>query len=285
MASGGPEEHDTNQEASKDTLATPNTAELPPTLQSQPRPSGLSEDGAHDSEDEERQSNVEEDEIERQIGNGEEDKSGVEEENQKDGNEADDTNQTDENEPENGNQEDDNEADQRNDGRQSDSESLRERDGQSVQSYIANKAAGPLKVIGFGDRISHNSIFSVPFSSSFLESFGLDEVKHRIEAIEAYSNAVSELHRLVRPHIIDVEVLGYFDIIDRRDVLMRKSLASLDGHASNEMKLSKYSTYAKYRLYTISNTASPQQRGTELYDMAEYCPSMTLLKDLTADFV
>ncbi|KFY93622.1 hypothetical protein V500_03630 [Pseudogymnoascus sp. VKM F-4518 (FW-2643)] len=190
MASGGLEEHATDQEALDGrTLADPNCIELPPTPRSQLRPSGLSEDDTHDSGDGEGRCDIEE-VNQWQTSSRAEYESGVEEENQEGGNKADDANQTDRRKPESGNQDDDNEADESNRGSAEDIY-LQDRrahyiammgcgpsdaDRRAVQSYFATMAAQPAELIEFGDSISHYSIFPFPFSRSFLEIFTPDEL-------------------------------------------------------------------------------------------------------------
>lgn len=209
MASGGLGKHATDQESLDDrTLAVPNCIELPSAPRSQLLPSGLSEDDTHGSGDEEGRSDIEEVENQWQTSSRAEYESGVEEENQEGGDKSDGANQTDRRKPESGNQDDDNEAGESNKGNTEDIY-LQDRrahyiammgcrpsdaERRAVQSYFATMAAQPAELIEFGDSISHYSFFPFPFSRSFLEIFTPDEVKHKIEAIEAYSNAVSELH-------------------------------------------------------------------------------------------
>lgn len=251
------EKHTTNEEVLESILATLNRLELLLSQQNHPRPSGLSEDIAHDFGDEERRSDIEEEKNERQSGKGEEGESGVEGGGQEDGNEAgsksqgednksDERNDERESNAENGHQRDNNVSNEGNHERQSDAEGVGRR---AVQSYFADMVTGPvMEVIRFGDEIPPNPIFPILFKQSFLERFELDMVKRRVKAIATFSNAVSQLHGLARVHIIDSQVLNYEDRSDKLPNLMCKSLNSLDSHASNEIKLPGDLFNAKDRL-------------------------------------
>ncbi|OBT52922.1 hypothetical protein VE04_06958 [Pseudogymnoascus sp. 24MN13] len=151
----------TNEDLLGGILATLKRVELLLSQQNHPRPSGLSEDSAHDSGDAERHSDREDDNIEGQSGNEEEGEGGVDEDNQEDGNEA-----------ENENQQNANEAEEWTScGRKGDIESVAE----PAMSNIANMPEFG-EVIGFGKRLPHNPGFLLLFSQAFLEKFEADEI-------------------------------------------------------------------------------------------------------------
>jgi hypothetical protein len=214
MASSGSDEHTTSQEALDGTVASPSHIEVPSTLQSRPRPSGLSEDVTKDSESDERHSDIEA-ASERQSDDGEEDENKAEGDNQKDRNKADSANkegssevekrQEDKNGAENGIQHDEIKAYGRNQGTQNDAEAVSQ---QGVQTAKTNVAEIPefIMSIGSGDRIPHNQMYDLLFSQSYLENFELDEVNFRIKAIESHRLATRWMH-YCQPSIVDVQVL------------------------------------------------------------------------------
>ncbi|OBT61863.1 hypothetical protein VE03_08813 [Pseudogymnoascus sp. 23342-1-I1] len=92
---------------------------------------------------------------------------------------------------------------------------LSDADSQAVQCHISKMTAELAEALRFGDSISSGSIFPMPFSRSFLEIFEPYEIKHRIEAMETYLSAVSKLNGLVRPQVIEVQILHHEDRNDK----------------------------------------------------------------------
>lgn len=211
---GLPEEKAENQEELEDILAGPSATELP-----------------HLSGVFKRDSDNSEDDIKWHTSIGEGYDSGVEEENQEGGSEAEDANQAVESDAENGNQDDDNEGQERN------AEGIDQQNGRAVQSYIATLDERLLAVIRDCDRIPDNRDFPWQCSQSFLKKLKLDTVKHKIEAIDASLNAVSQLDGLLKFYIIDLQVLHRDDRRRRSLESMSKSLIFLRGYYSNEIKV------------------------------------------------
>lgn len=232
MEPGELEKHTTNEDLLGGILATLKRVELLLSQQNHPRPSGLSEDSAHDSGDAARHSDREDDKNEGQSGNEEEGEGGVNEENQDDEKEADDANQADENEAENENQQHDDEAEVWTScGRKGDVESVAE----PAMSNIANMPEFG-EIIGFGDRIPHNPTYPLLFSQAFLEGFEPDEVKRRIGVIAKYLETVSQLDGLVKLDIIDFPIVD--ELYNTRSGTIRKSLVAINDYPTNQMKLS-----------------------------------------------
>lgn len=271
MEPGELEKHTTNEDLLGGILATLKRVELLLSQQNHPRPSGLSEDSAHDSGDAERHSDREDDKNEGQSGNEQEGEGGVNEENQEDEKEADDANQADENEAENENQQHDDEAEEWTScGRKGDVESVAE----PAMSNIANMPEFG-EVIGFGDRIPHNPTYPLLFSQAFLEGFEPDEVKRRIGVIAKYLETVSQLDGLVKLDIIDFPIVD--ELYNTRSGTIRKSLVAINDYPTNQMKLTMIFILNMKDKNALYNILWHGFGLTNLQNITGYCLNITLL--------
>ncbi|KFY36681.1 hypothetical protein V495_07684 [Pseudogymnoascus sp. VKM F-4514 (FW-929)] len=265
MAFDRSEERATNQEALDGILPVPGHIEVPPNPHSQHHPSRLSEDGTQDSGNEERRGDTEEDANEKQSDNGEQGENKAEGDNQNDGNETNSTNEEGDSKIEE-KQEDENGAETRNpheeseaDGNQrsrDDAESVSQQDVQAAKTNIASMPEFG-EVIGFGDRIPDNSIFPLLFTQSYLEQFKPDEVKRRIEAISAYSQAASQLGSLVKLYIFDLQVSVGMDmnIIFEGCSQLAEKVNSTSSHKICPLIFSDrhYMSYSEFMLRKLAN--------------------------------
>lgn len=230
MAPGGLEEQTSNQDVLQGILATLKRVEQLLSHQNQPYPSNLCEGNRENFAGNKIGNGAGEDDGGLQSSSEKGDGNGIEDGDQ-DKNGARNANQGGD-EEEDGDKVDNNDAGGEYQRIQDGAEAVNRQEGQSIKTNIADIPEFG-EVIGFGERIPHSSVFSLRFSQSFLELFGPDEVKQRIEAISAYSTAASVLGDLVQLKIIDLPISDLNMDMYESPIRICKSPRSINGYASN----------------------------------------------------